>query len=126
VVKIRAKFLKIGKISGNLGKICGNLGKTPETLGKLPANTAEMASSVLRFEKSGPQREQNHMKTFFHSKNGLHEKIFAQKVVQIFSGKFEKIRTKILRTPKYLRAPTPMADMTRTLQKRQVYSCGVM
>jgi len=47
-----------------------------------------MASNVLWFEKIGPQRVQNHMKTFFYSKNGLHEKTFAQKVVQNF---FEQV-----------------------------------
>jgi len=31
---------------------------------------------------------------------------------KIFSGKFEEIRAKILRTSKNLPAPTPMADMT--------------
>jgi len=45
-----------------------------------------MASNVLWFEKIGSQRVQIHMKTFFRSKNGLHEKIFAQKVVQKFFG----------------------------------------
>jgi len=65
------------------------------------------------------------MKTFFHSKNGLHEKNSHKKWSKNFSGKFEEIRAKILRTPKNLPS-TPMADITRTLHKRQVYSCGVM
>jgi len=41
VVKIRAKFLKIGKICGNLGKICENLGKIPEYLDKLSENAGK-------------------------------------------------------------------------------------
>jgi len=65
------------------------------------------------------------MKTFFHSKNGLHKKIFSQKVAQNFLGKFEEIREKILRTLKNLLAPTPIAGMTCTLHKSQFHSCGV-
>jgi len=122
VVKIWAKFLKIGKIRRNLWKPW----KTPENLGKLPENVAKMASNVLWFEKIGHKRVQNHMKTFFYSKNGHHEKIFAQMWSKIFSGTFEEIRAKILRAPKHLSAITPMADITGTLHKRQVYSCGVM
>jgi len=34
LVKIRTKFLKIGKIRGNLEKICENLGKLPENTSK--------------------------------------------------------------------------------------------
>jgi len=66
------------------------------------------------------------MKTLFYSENGLHEKNSHKKWYKIFSAKFEEIRTKILRVPKNLPAPTPMADVTRSLHKRQVYSCGVM
>jgi len=44
-------------------------------------------------------------------KEGLLEKIFAQKVAQNFSGKFGEIREKILRTPKNLPAPTPMVEV---------------
>ena len=40
-------------------------------------------------------------------KKGLFKKIFAQNVVQRFSGKFGEIRAKILRTHKKLPAPTP-------------------
>jgi len=46
-----------------------------------------MAPNTLLYEKNGAQRVQNHMKTFFgsHPKNGLHEKICAQKVAQNIS-----------------------------------------
>jgi len=43
-----------------------------------------------------------------------------------FSGKFEESREKILRTPKNLPAPSPMAKTTCTLHKSQVYPCGDM
>jgi len=85
VVKIRAKSLKIGKIRRNLGKIYENLDKTPENLGKLLENTAKIAPNVLWFEKIGPQRVQNHMKTIFFQKRSSWEE-FAQKVVQNFFG----------------------------------------
>jgi len=80
-----------------------------------------MASNVLWFEKIGPQRVQIDMKTFFYSKNGLHGKNSHKKWSKTFSGKFEEIQAKILRAPKNLPAPNPMADVTRSLHKRQVY-----
>ena len=62
-----------GKIPRTLGKICENLRKIPKNLGKLLENTSKMATNVFSFEKNGGQY-------------GLHEKIFAQKVVQNFFG----------------------------------------
>jgi len=104
-------------------EICENLGKTPENLAKLPENTEKMASNVIR--KNCPQHVQDHIKTFLFQKRSSWEK-FAQKVVQNFFGQVWGNSGKILGAPKNLPAPTPMADMTRLLHKRQVYSCGVM
>jgi len=67
-----------------------------------------MAPNVPSFEKNCPL---NHTKATFcggRSKNGLHEKIFAQKLAQNFSGNFGKIRAKILHAPKNVPAPTPI------------------
>jgi len=54
------------------------------------------------------------MKIFFgsHPENGRHEKLFAQKVAQNFSGTFGKIRAKILCTPKNFPAATSMSGNT--------------
>ena len=73
--------------------------QNPRNSGQTPCKYRKMVSRVLRFEKSGPQRVQNHMKTFFYSKNGLHEKIFAQKVVQIFRASLRKFGQKSFAPP---------------------------
>jgi len=85
VVKIREKFLKIGKIRRNLGKICENLCKTPENLGKLPEKTAKWRPTCFVLKKLAANVYRITLK-FCSFKNGLHEKIFAQKVVQNFFG----------------------------------------
>ena len=100
VVKIRAKFLKIGKIRRNLGKICENLGKTPENLGKLSENTAKMASNVLWLEKIGPQRVQNHMKTFFIPKTVFMRKIRTKSGPKFFRANLRKFGKKSFAPPK--------------------------
>ena len=107
-----------GKICGNLGKICENILKIRENLGKLPENTGKkganhiliwkkMVPNVLWFEKNGAQ---NHTKTVFLEviRTVFMKRNSHKKWPKIFSGKFGKIRAKILRTPKNLPASTPM------------------
>jgi len=87
LVKIREKFLKIW------------------------AKSLEIWAKSLKYEqKWSPTcfdlKKWSHEECFFggHPKYGLH----TQKVAKYFSGKFEEIWAKILRTPKNLPAPTPM------------------
>jgi len=56
------------------------------------------------------------MKTFLE--NGLHEKIFAPKVAQNFSGKFGEIREKLFWIPQNLPAPTPMSRCPGSMSRR--------
>ena len=65
-----------GKIYGNLCKICENLREIPEY-----------------FEKNGPQRVQNHIKTFLEviPKDDLFEKMNTEKIPQIFPSSLGKL-----------------------------------
>ena len=66
-----------------------------------------MASQICWYEKNVAQRV---LIWGNGAQYGLHEKIFAQKIAQKFSGKFGEIRAKILRTPKNLPAATPVVN----------------
>ena len=75
--------------------------KSVESFAKPLKNWAKMVPNVVWFENNGAQSVQNHMKTFLLEvmpKEGLSEKMFAQKVAQNFLGKFGEIRAKIHRT----------------------------
>ena len=81
--------------------------------------------TLFDFIKWRPTFAEKHKKTVFggHPKWGLHDlwgTRFVGKVAQNFSGKFWKIRAKILRTPTNLPAPTPMV---LTMQLPQHSTC---
>jgi len=112
----------LGKILENLGKTSENLGKISENPGKNGAQrylTSEnMAANILRKTHLGPFLGGL---TKNRSSCSLWENICGQQAHKSFSGKFEEIRAKILRTPKNLPAPTLMPKHI-VLSRRQAHS----
>jgi len=94
-LKIRAKSVKTFANSLQLrAKMAPNV-----------CDLKEIAPNVLSFEKMAPKITRRRFFFGGHPKCSLH----AQK--NNFSGKFEEIRAKILRTPKNLPAPAPMITL---------------
>jgi len=104
LVKIREKSLKI----------CENFRKIPENLGKLPENTGKNgAQRTLVWKKWRQTCSESHEDLFLEviPKTVVMRNSSHKKWPKNFSGKFGKIRAKILRTPKNLPAPTRMVGL---------------
>ena len=108
-LKIRAKSMKSGKIPKNPGKIHEILGKILETRWK------NGAQRCLIFKNGAQRLQKNRLRPLLEvipterSPWSLWEKICREKLHKNFSGKFGEFRSKMLRTPKNLPAPTPMS-----------------
>jgi len=74
-----------------------------------------MAPNVVWFENTGAQHLQNQLFWRSSQKNVFMRKYLQKKWPENFSGKFEGIWAKILRTPQNLPAPTPMSPNTARL-----------
>jgi len=77
-----------------------NVGKIPENVGKIPENLVKVEANVLLFEKNG---------VFWRSGITVFMRKYSHKKWPKFFWQVSEIRTKILRTPINLPAPTPMA-----------------
>ena len=99
-----------GKISENVCKICENLRNIPENLSKLPENMCKNSAQRCLIWKDGVQHLQRSQEDHFwrSSQKGAYEFCGRKYSYKTFSGKFEEIGAKILRTPKNMLAPIPM------------------